>query len=85
MSQTENNPPSITAHQRATMIVTCIGTFMVLLDVSIVNTALPAIQRGLNSSFSQLQWVVDAYALAFATLLLTVGGLADRFGRKLVV
>ncbi|MEU2358195.1 MFS transporter [Streptomyces misionensis] len=82
MTETDNNPPPATPHQRATMIVTCIGTFMVLLDVSIVNTALPAIQRGLHSSFSQLQWVVDAYALAFATLLLTAGGLADRFGRK---
>ena len=69
-------------HQRATLIVTCVGTFMTLLDVSIVNTALPSIQRGLHESFSQLQWVIDAYSLAFAVLLLSAGALADRHGRK---
>jgi MFS family permease len=53
-----------------------------LLDVSIVNTALPSIQRGLHESFSQLQWVIDAYSLAFAVLLLSAGALADRHGRK---
>src|ERR1700678_2258864 len=74
--------PVITAHQRATLIVACVGTFMTLLDVSIVNTALPSIQRGLHSSFSELQWVVDAYSLAFAVLLLSAGALADRHGRK---
>jgi EmrB/QacA subfamily drug resistance transporter len=74
--------PTITAHQRATLIVACIGQFMTLLDVSIVNTALPAIQRGLHSSFSELQWVVDAYSLAFAVLLLTAGAVSDRYGRK---
>src|ERR1700722_8171628 len=68
--------------QRATLIVTCVGTFMTLLDVSIVNTALPSIQRGLHESFSQLQWVIDAYSLAFAVLLLSAGALADRHGRK---
>ena len=60
-------------HQRATLIVTCVGTFMTLLDVAIVNTALPSIQRGLHESFSRLQWVIDAYSLAFAVLLLVVG------------
>ena len=69
-------------HQRATLIVTCVGTFMTLLDVAIVNTALPSIQRGLHESFSQLQWVIDAYSLAFAVLLLSAGALADRHGRK---
>jgi EmrB/QacA subfamily drug resistance transporter len=85
MAEPTSATPALTAHQRATLVVTCIGTFMVLLDVSIVNTALPSIQRGLHASFSQLQWVVDAYALAFATLLLTSGGLADRFGRRRVL
>jgi EmrB/QacA subfamily drug resistance transporter len=75
-------PPTLSAHQRATLIVACVGTFMTLLDVSIVNTALPAIQRGLHSSFSELQWVVDAYSLAFAVLLLTAGAVSDRYGRK---
>lgn len=76
--------PALTPHQRATLLVTCVGYFMVLLDVSIVNTALPSIQRSLHASFSELQWVVDAYSLAFATVLLTSGALADRYGRKLL-
>jgi EmrB/QacA subfamily drug resistance transporter len=55
---------------------------MLLLDITIVNVALPAIQRALHASFSDLQWVVDAYALALATCVLTAGALADLFGRK---
>ncbi|MCW2964683.1 MAG: transporter, partial [Actinomycetia bacterium] len=55
---------------------------MLLLDITIVNIALPAIQRALGASFSDLQWVVDAYALALATCVLTAGSLADLFGRK---
>lgn len=55
---------------------------MLLLDVTIVNVALPAIQRSLHSSFSDLQWVIDAYALGLATCVLTAGSLADLFGRK---
>jgi EmrB/QacA subfamily drug resistance transporter len=55
---------------------------MLLLDITIVNVALPAIQRALNASFSDLQWVVDAYALALAVCVLTAGALADLFGRK---
>src|SRR5246500_5924218 len=55
---------------------------MLLLDVTIVNVALPDIQSSLKASFSDLQWVVDAYALALAALLLTPGSLADLFGRR---
>ena len=55
---------------------------MLLLDVTIVNVALPDIQTALHSSFSDLQWVVDAYALTLAALLLTAGSLADMFGRR---
>jgi DHA2 family methylenomycin A resistance protein-like MFS transporter len=58
--------------------------FMVMLDVSVVNTALPSIQRQLHTSLSGLQWVVDAYTLAFAVLLLTTGAVADRHGRRRV-
>ncbi|MCU1493030.1 MAG: drug resistance transporter, EmrB/QacA subfamily [Acidimicrobiaceae bacterium] len=72
----------MSAHQRETLAVTCVGSFMVLLDVSIVNTALPSIQRAVHASFSGLQWVVDAYTLSFAVLLLSCGALADRHGRK---
>jgi EmrB/QacA subfamily drug resistance transporter len=67
-----------------TLVAVCVGTFMLLLDVTIVNVALPAIQVSLKSSFSDLQWVVDAYSLALAALLLTTGSLADLFGRRLV-
>jgi EmrB/QacA subfamily drug resistance transporter len=55
---------------------------MLLLDISIVNVALPKIQDDLNASFSDLQWVVDAYALTLAAFLLTTGALADMYGRK---
>ena len=68
-----------------TLIAVCVGTFMLLLDVTIVNVALPAIQTSLHASFSDLQWVVDAYSLMLAALLLTTGSLADLFGRRLRV
>ena len=65
-----------------TLAAVCLGTFMLLLDITIVNVALPSIQRDLKSTFSDLQWVVDAYALTLAALLLTGGSLADMFGRR---
>ncbi|MBV9006393.1 MAG: MFS transporter [Solirubrobacterales bacterium] len=67
-----------------TLIAGCTAIFMLLLDVSIVNIALPSIQRGLGASFSDLQWVIDAYALTLAGLLLAAGSRADRVGRKRV-
>jgi EmrB/QacA subfamily drug resistance transporter len=67
-----------------TLVTVCIGTFMLLLDVTIVNVALPKIQSGLGSSFVDLQWVIDAYALTLAALLLTSGSLADLLGRRKV-
>ncbi|MGW1737603.1 MFS transporter [Nocardia sp. NPDC001965] len=67
-----------------TLVVVCAATFMLLLDVTIVVVALPDIQQSLSATFSALQWVTDAYALALASLLLTSGSLADRFGRKRV-
>ena len=65
-----------------TLTAVCMGTFMLLLDITIVNVALPDIQIALHSSFADLQWVVDAYALTLAALLLTAGSLADLFGRR---
>jgi EmrB/QacA subfamily drug resistance transporter len=65
-----------------TLTAVCLGTFMLLLDVTIINVALPDIQTALGASFSGLQWVVDAYALTLAALLLTAGSLADMFGRR---
>jgi EmrB/QacA subfamily drug resistance transporter len=65
-----------------TLLAVCVGTFMLLLDVTIVVVALPDIQRSLGASFSDVQWVVDAYALSLASFLLTSGVLADRYGRR---
>jgi EmrB/QacA subfamily drug resistance transporter len=67
-----------------TLLVVCVATFMLLLDITIVNVALPSIQRALHASFQDLQWVVDAYALMLAALLLTAGSLADLLGRRRV-
>ena len=67
-----------------TLIAVCTGVFMLLIDVTVVNTALPAIQRSLHSSFSDLQWVINAYALTLAAFLLTAGSLSDLLGRKRV-
>ncbi len=67
-----------------TLIAVCTGIFMLLLDVTIVIVAQPSIQAGLHASFSDVQWTLDAYALTLASLLLTSGSLADRYGRKLL-
>jgi EmrB/QacA subfamily drug resistance transporter len=65
-----------------TLLAVCVGIFMLLLDITVVNVALPSIARSLNAGFSDLQWVVDAYALTLAALLLTTGSLGDRLGRR---
>src|SRR5246500_4930726 len=65
-----------------TLIAVSVAIFMLLLDITVVNVALPDIQRSLHSSFSDLQWVVNAYSLTLAAFLLTAGSLADRFGRR---
>src|SRR6476620_7114852 len=57
---------------------------MLLLDITVVNVALPSIRKDLGASFTDLQWVVDAYALTLAALVLTAGSLADRLGRRRV-
>jgi EmrB/QacA subfamily drug resistance transporter len=67
-----------------TLVLISIATFMLLLDITVVNVALPDIQRDLNASLSSLQWVVDAYSLMLAALLLTAGSLGDRLGRRRV-
>jgi len=65
-----------------TLIAVCTAVFMLLLDITVVNVALPDIQRSLHSSFSDLQWVVDAYSLTLAAFLLTAGVLGDIYGRR---
>jgi EmrB/QacA subfamily drug resistance transporter len=67
-----------------TLLLVCVATFMLLLDITIVNVALPDIQRDLGASLSSLQWVVDAYALTLATFLLVAGSIGDRLGRRRV-
>jgi EmrB/QacA subfamily drug resistance transporter len=65
-----------------TLIAVCGATFMLLVDVTIVQVALPTMQRTLHANFADLEWVISAYAVSLAALLLTQGTLADRFGRK---
>jgi EmrB/QacA subfamily drug resistance transporter len=65
-----------------TLIAVCTATFMLLLDITVVNVALPDIQQSLHSSFSDLQWVVDAYSLTLAAFLLTAGVAGDIYGRR---
>ncbi len=65
-----------------TLIAVCTAIFMLLLDITVVNVALPSIQRSLHATFSDLQWVVDAYSLTLAAFLLTAGVIGDMFGRR---
>jgi len=67
-----------------TLMAVSVATIMLLLDITVVNTALPEIQRDLKASFTDLQWVIDAYALTLAAVVLTAGSLADRLGRRRV-
>ncbi|MFE4312077.1 MFS transporter [Streptomyces sp. NPDC056891] len=66
------------------LVAICLGTFMLLVDVTIVTVALPAMAADLDTTLSDLEWVVDVYALALASLLLGVGSRADRIGRRKV-
>src|SRR5439155_1287836 len=65
-----------------TLLAVSVATFMLLLDITVVNVALPSIRASLGASFTDLQWVIDAYALTLAALVLTAGSLADRLGRR---
>ncbi len=65
-----------------TLVAVCTGTFMLLLDITVVNVALPDIQHSLHASFSDLQWVIDAYSLTLAAFLLTAGVVGDMYGRR---
>lgn len=74
--------PSPTDHPRATIAVACIAVTMLMLDISVINTALSEIAAGLQTDLGGLQWVIDAYTLPLAATVLTAGALADRFGRR---
>jgi EmrB/QacA subfamily drug resistance transporter len=69
-------------HKWWTLFAMCFALFMIMLDNTIVNVALPSIQRALNPSPANLEWTVNAYVLSFAALILLGGKLGDRFGRK---
>src|SRR5436853_22061 len=64
------------------LTVLCVSLLVIVLDNSILNVAIPTIVRDLGASEGQIQWIVDAYTLVFAGLLLTMGSLGDRFGRR---
>jgi len=83
-SQVTDQQPPERRTERWTLIAVCATTFMLLVDITIVNVALPSIQRSLDASLTGLQWVVDAYAVTLAALILTAGALADRYGRRRV-
>jgi hypothetical protein len=74
--------PVIHRRRRFLLGIMCLSLVMVVMAVSGLNVALPSMQGELDASASQLQWIVDVYALVFAALLLPAGALADRFGRK---
>jgi MFS transporter, DHA2 family, integral membrane protein len=74
--------PSIHARRWFLLAIMCLSLVLVVMSVSGLNTALPTIQGELGASASDLQWIVDAYAIVFAGLLLTAGAIGDRFGRR---
>src|SRR4051794_41965214 len=65
---------------RLTLAVVCAATAMLMLDIAVVNTAVPRIARDLNAGFESIQWIVDAYTVALAATVLTAGSIADRLG-----
>jgi EmrB/QacA subfamily drug resistance transporter len=75
-------PPRIQASSWVVLVVLTLGYFMILLDTSIVNVAIPAMEHGLHAAFDQILWVVNGYILVFAVLLITAGRLGDMFGPK---
>ncbi|MGW4163978.1 MFS transporter [Streptomyces sp. NPDC004788] len=78
-------PPALSARRRWTVLaVCCLSMFLVGLDTTVVNVGLPAIGRGLDTDTRGLEWIVDAYTLVLAGLLISSGALADRFGRRRV-
>ena len=86
MRQALRDPEVVYRRRWLTLLVLCISLIVITLDNTILNVAIPTLaparsEGGLGASASQLQWIVDAYTLVFAGLLLTAGSLGDRFGR----
>ena len=70
------------ANRTVTIVAACLATAMLMLDISVINTALSQIAGGLDTGLSGLQWVVDAYTIPLAATVLTAGAIADRIGRR---
>src|SRR5689334_17360872 len=81
-SPEESQPAGKISRRGLILGVCCVAQFMVILDLSIVNVALPSIQESLKFSSADLQWVVDAYAIVFAGFLMLAGRGADMFGQR---
>src|SRR3954466_4232454 len=86
MREALRDPDIAYSRRWITLLVLCISLVVIVLDNTILNVAIPTLahttaEGGLGATASQLQWIVDAYTLVFAGLLLTAGGLGDRFGR----
>ena len=79
---THGIPPDVYHRRHAILAVLCGSLILIVVAVSSLNTAIPTIQRGLNASSTELQWIIDSYALVFAGFLLPAGAIGDRFGRK---
>lgn len=83
-TETDHRTARFTPTQRVTLTVACAATAMLMLDIAVVNTALPSIARDFGADFTSLKWIVDGYTLALATVVLSAGAWADRIGRRLV-
>src|ERR1035438_2735242 len=75
--------PSGHPRRRQILLVLCLSLLVVVIDNTILNTALPTLARVLHAGTSSLQWISDAYTLCFAALLIPAGALGDRYGRRL--
>src|SRR5258707_13849566 len=79
---TDPRPPVIRDRPIAALLVICLSVFVISVDATIVNVALPTLSRELDADTAQLQWIVDAYTLVMVGLMLSMGSLSDRFGRR---
>src|SRR5712691_1791398 len=82
ISAKKTSAPCSRIQRRWTLAATILGSSMVFIDGTVVNVALPALQQNLNASVTDVQWVIEAYTLFLAALLLLGGSLGDEFGRK---
>src|SRR5271155_3420087 len=79
---TSRRPPVFPDHPIAALAAICLSVFVISVDATIVNVALPTLSRELDADTAQLQWIVDAYTLVMSGLLLSAGSLSDRYGRR---